>query len=286
MSVSAEQVQAILSLLADQDGDIVAIVRGKLFRLGEPVVREVLEAAPRGSAAQREAGRVLLSLKEPPLEAQFRDLQEGPTGDVDLETASFTLAKLEYPALDIQRYRSRLNRMAEDLAPSIAPDDHPLRIIQTLNHYLFELQGFRRQKNEPVLPAASYLNRVLERKTGLPISISALFIFLGRRLDLPILGIGMPFHFIAKYKSSDGMEFLFDPYNKGQLLTANECAEYLSRFDLEFEPSMLRQSSDRQILTRMMLNLCAAYRYKKDARKVDTLNRLVRILLKHSPLQE
>ncbi len=286
MNVSAKQIQAIVSLLDDRNADILDIVRGKLFTMGEPVVRKIQDAASGGSPAQREAGRILLCLKEPPLETQFQKLQENPTGDIDLETASFTLAKLEYPTLDIHRYRSQLNRMAGDLAPSIAPDDHPLRIIQTLNHYLFDTQGFRGQRNDPIVPAASYMNRVLDCKTGLPISISALFIFLGRRLDLPILGVGMPFHFIAKYKTTDGMEFLFDPFNRGQLLTANECREYLSRFDMEFEPSMLRQSSDRQILTRMMFNLCAAYRNQKGARKVDTLDRLLRILLKHSPLQE
>lgn len=286
MNPGRTQVRAILSLLADPDADIVDTVRSKLFTMGEPVVREVLDAAPGGSQAQREAGRILLCLKEPPLETQFRNLHESAGGDIDLETASFTLAKLEYPALDVQRYRSQLNKMAEELAPSIAPDDHPLRVIQTLNHYIYESQGFRGQRNVPFGPAASYMNRVLDRKTGLPISISALYIFLARRLDLPILGVGMPVHFIVKYKTTDGMEFLFDPYNKGQLLTANECAEYLSRFDVAFEPSMLRQSSDRQILTRMMFNLSAAYRNQKKAGKVDSLERLVRILLKSHPLQE
>ena len=286
MNLGRKQVRAILSLLADPDADIADIVRSKLFTMGEPAVREVLDAAPVGSPAQREAGRILLCLKEPPLESQFRNLQERAGGDVDLETASFTLARLEYPALDVQRYRNRLNKMAEDLAPAIAPDDHPLRIIQTLNQYVLDLQGFRGQKNVPVGPAASYMNRVLDRKTGLPISISALYIFLARRLDLPILGVGMPVHFIVKYKTTDGMEFLFDPYNKGQLLTANECAEYLSRFDVAFDPSMLCRSSDRQMLTRMMFNLCAAYRNQNDARKVDVLQRLVRILLKRHPLQE
>ena len=286
MNISAKQIQAIVSLLADRNAGIVDIVRGKLFTMGEPVVRKILDAAPGGSPAQREAGRILLCLKEPPLETQFRRLQENPAGDIDLETASFTLARLEFPTLDVQRYRSRLNKMAGDLAPSIAPDDHPLRIIQTLNHYLFVTHGFRGQGNDLIVPAASYMNQVLDCKKGLPISLSALFIFLGRRLDLPVFGVGMPFHFIAKYKTPDGMEFLFDPYNKGQLLTPNECAEYLSRFDVELEPSMLRQSSDRQILTRMMFNLSAAYRNRKNAQKVDTLDRLLKILLKHSPLQE
>ncbi|MDE2890258.1 MAG: transglutaminase-like domain-containing protein [Gemmatimonadota bacterium] len=283
MKPGRTQVRAILSLLADPDADIVDIVRSKLFTMGEPAVREVLAAAPVGSRAQREAGRILLCLKEPPLETQFRNLHEGAGGDIDLETASFTLARLEYPALDIQRYRSRLNKMAEELAPSIAPDDHPLRVIQTLNHFIHEIQGFRGKSNGP---AASYMNRVLDRKTGLPISISALYVFLARRLDLPVFGVGMPVHFIAKYRTADGMEFLFDPYNKGQLLTANECAEYLSRLDLAFEPSMLRQASDRQILTRMIFNLCAAYRSQDDASKVDALERLARILLKRHPLQE
>lgn len=286
MKPGRTQLQAILSLLDDPDADIVDIVRSKLFTMGEPAVREVMDAAPGGSRAQREAGRILLCLKEPPLETQFRNLHERAGGDIDLETASLTLARLEYPALDIQRYKSRLNKMAEELAPSIAPDDHPLRVIQTLNHYIHEMQGFRGQKNVPFGPAASYMNRVLDRKTGLPISISALYIFLARRLDLPVFGVGMPVHFIAKYRTADGMEFLFDPYNKGQLLTANECAEYLSRFDVAFEPSMLRQSSDRQILTRMIFNLCAAYRNQDDASKVDALERLARILLKRHPLQE
>ena len=286
MTIGATQVQAILSLLADRDAEIVDIVRNKLFTMGEPFVRMILDAAPKGSPAQREAGRILLCLRDPPLEAQIRNLQENPAGDIDLETASFTLARLAYPALDVQHYRSRLNKMADDLALSIAPDDHPLRVIQTLNQYIFESQGFRGLKNEPVGPDASYMNRVLDRKAGLPISISALYIFLGRRLDLPIFGVGMPIHFVAKYKSTDGMEYLFDPCNKGQLLTANECAEFLSRFDVAFEPSMLRQSSDRQILTRMMLNLGAAYRNQEDTRKVDSLQRLVRILLKRSPFQE
>ena len=286
MTIGATQVQAIHSLLADRDAEVVEIVRNKLFTMGEPVVRMILDAAPSGSPAQREAARILLRLKDPPLETQIRNLQEGPTGDIDLETASFTLARLGYPALDVQHYRSRLNKMADDLALSIAPDDHPLRVIQTLNQYIFESQGFRGQKNEPVCPDASYMNRVLDRKKGLPISISALYIFLGRRLDLPVFGVGMPVRFIAKYKSTDGMEYLFDPCNKGQLLTANECAEFLSRFNVAFEPTMLRQSSDRQILARMMLNLCAAYRNREDARKIDSLQRLVRILLKRSPLQE
>ncbi|MDE2998359.1 MAG: transglutaminase-like domain-containing protein [Gemmatimonadota bacterium] len=286
MNPGRTRVRAILSLLADPDDDIVDIVRRKLFSMGEPVVREVLDAAPGGSQAQREAGRILLCLREPPLETQFRNLHERAGGDVDLETASFTLAKLEYPALNIQRYRSRLNKMAGQLAPSIAPDDHPLRVIRTLNHYVHDLQGFRGQGNVPASPAASYMNRVLDRKTGLPISISALYLFLARRLELPVLGVGMPVHFILKYRTADAMEFLFDPYNRGQLLTANECAEYLSRFDVAFEPSMLRQSSDRQILTRMILNLRAAYRNQNDARKVDALERLARILLNRHPLQE
>ncbi len=286
MSPDRTRVRAILSLLADPDAEIVDVVRRKLFAMGEQAVREVLDAAPGGSRAQREAGLILLCHKEPPLESQFRNLHEGANGDIDLETASFTLARLEYPALDIQRYRSRLNKMAEELAPSIAPDDHPLRVIQTLNHYIFESQGFRGRRNESAGPDASYMNRVLDRKTGLPISISALYIFLARRLELPIFGVGMPVHFIVKYKSTDGMEFLFDPYNKGQLLTANECAEILSRFDVAFEPSMLRQATDREMLIRMMFNLCAAYRHQKDAGKVDALERLVRILLKRHPLQE
>lgn len=278
MSVDPAQVRAILSLLGDEDESIVDLVCKKLFQMGEGPVRSVLQAAEPGSKAQREAGSVLHRLREPSLEAQFQALSRTPEEDIDLEQGAFTLARLEYPHVETARYSARLDRMAAHLAPQIAPDDHPIKVIRTLNHYLFEEQGFRGQKNYGADPDASYLNRVLDRKIGLPIAISAVYILLARRLGLSVVGIGMPLHFIVKYRAAKGMEILLDPFNKGQVLTPNECAEILAGFNVKFEEGMLPESTDRQILVRMMFNLIGTYKYLGRSEKSEALKRLIRVL--------
>ena len=271
------QLKAILSLLADSDEEIVSKVRTKLFEMGEQTVREVLAASEPESIAQREAGRVLHLFREPDLEDQFKLLPTDHAGDIDLEEGAFTLAKLAYPDVEIPRYQARLDQMATDLAPQIAPNDHPIRVIRTFNHYLFEEQGFR-GRNHGVDPDISYLNRVLDSKKGLPIAISAIYILLARRLELPIVGIGMPLQFIVKYKSSDGPEILIDPYNKGQVLTRNECAEILADLEAEFNEGMLPELPDRQILVRMMVNLVGTYEYLGKTEKSLALKRYIRAL--------
>jgi regulator of sirC expression with transglutaminase-like and TPR domain len=269
--------QALLSLLSDPDEEIVRRVRTKLFEMGESTVREVIAAAKPDSPARREADRVLHLFREPALEDQFRNLSKDHTGDIDLEEGAFTLAKLAYPDVEVNRYQARLDQMANDLAPQIAPDDHPIRVIRTLNHYLFEDQKFRGH-NHGVDPDISYLNRVLDNKRGLPIAISAIYILLARRLDLPIVGIGMPLQFIVKYKPIDGPEFLIDPFNRGQVLTRNECADILADLEEEFHEDMLPELPDRQILVRMMVNLVGTYEYLGKTEKSQALKGFIRAL--------
>ena len=271
------KLKAILSLLADRDEDIVSKVRAKLFEMGELTVREVLAASDPESVAQREAGRVLHLFREPDLEVQFSQLSTDHTGDIDLEEGAFTLTKLAYPDVEIPRYQARLDQMATDLAPQIAPDDHPIRVIRTMNHYLFEEQGFR-GLNHGMDPDISYINRVLDSRRGLPIAISAIYILLARRLELPIVGIGMPLQFIVKYKTTDGLEILIDPFNRGQVLTRNECSEILADLEAEFDEGMLPELPDRQILVRMMVNLVGTYEYLGKTEKSQALKRFIRAL--------
>jgi regulator of sirC expression with transglutaminase-like and TPR domain len=276
MKLNASQIRAILSLLSESDKEIVAQIRKKLFEMGEGAVREVLQASGAGTRARREMERVLYRLGEPPLEEQFRNLPETPDGDIDLEAGAFTLAKLGYPDIEIGHYRARLDRMASDLAPNIASDDHPLRAIHTLNGYLFGEQGFHGHRT--LNPDNSYLNRVIERKQGLPIALSAIYILLARRLELPIVGIDMQAHFIVKYKASEEMEILIDPFNGGQVLTKNACAEILARFQVHSEEVPLPEATNRRILVRMMHNLVNSYTVLSDQKRAEALFKFVQIL--------
>ena len=275
MSFTELEIQAILALLSDSDPDIVAGMRQKLFEIGETAVRHILSLAPDGSRAQREAGRVLRRFRESPLEEQFRRLSVDETGDINLEEGAFILAKFAYPDLDVSAYKTRLGRMAFELAPQVAPDDHPLRVIHTLNTFMFKTQGFWGPRQFD--PDDTYLNRVMDRKRGSPITIAAVYILLARRLELPIFGIAMPKHFIAKYRGKNGETIYIDPYHHGQILTPAECSDMVG---MNLTDDLLPEITDRFILFRMMNNLVNTYLYQADEKRAERLKGLIQILQK------
>ena len=110
---------------------------------------------------------------------------------------------------------------------------------------------------------------------------AAVYILLARRLELPIVGIGMPLHFIVKYKKSKDQEILIDPFNRGQILTPNECRDIFHRESGKPFPEseeMLPESTDREILIRMMVNLISGYHASGDQRRAKDLLKFVQIL--------
>lgn len=282
MDLRPSQLKAIVSLLSSPDREIVAKVRKNLFGMGELTVREILrETKPRTQAA-REVEQVLDCLLKPSLEKKFQSLSLDAKGDIKLEESAFLLAKLGHPDLQISIYKSFLDQIAFELAPKISPTDHPVHIIRTLNYVLFQKNGFRGQKNyitDPD-PDNSYLNRVLDRKTGLPIALSVIYILLGRRLELPIVGINMPLHFIVKFSGTVSGDILIDPFNFGQILTINECRNQISaQINKKVSKTeIIKESTNRTIVQRMMINLFYTYRSLGDKKKMQTIENLIRII--------
>ena len=272
MKLQPEQISAIVSLLSDPDPDIAASLRQKLHGSGESIVREILQACEKGSRAHREVSRVLMRFREPSLEMRFRNLALTELGDIALEEGVFALARFGYPELDESAYKTRLGHMAFELAPRVAPDDHPIRIIRTLNHYLFDEQGFHAPRHYD--PDDTYLNCVLDRKRGWPITLSAVYLILAQRLELPIVGVGLPNRYIVKY-TDNGQDIFIDPYNRGQILTANECADLIGA---TLSDDLFRVATNRSTLFRMMLNLRNTYLSLNNQNKTKKLESLMSII--------
>jgi len=244
-------IQAILSLLADDDKALVRAVQEKLFARGREAVARV-RAAASNPQALRAAEVLLRRLEEPPLEAQFEGLSGALDGDVDLEEGAFVIARFGCPWVDVEGCAELLARMAADVAPRVSAGDHPIHAIRTLNAYLSEEQGFRR--GDVSDPDNSFMDRVLERRVGIPITLSAVYLFIGKRLRLPLCGVGMPGRFIVKYEEGD-REIFFDPFYGGRVITRNECREVVTRMGFSFEEGHLARTPSRHILIRMMHNL-------------------------------
>ncbi|MGO8787865.1 MAG: SirB1 family protein [Terriglobia bacterium] len=191
-----------------------------------------------------------------------------PAEEIRLDEAALLLARTEYPALDLSVQLARLDALAAraECDPGLSPHAN----IASLNRLLFEEENFSGNEAETDDPRNSYLNDVLDRKMGIPITLSLVYQEVARRCGLPVVGVGFPGHFLVKYLAASG-EIILDPYQRGAILSLQDCEEKLKAHfgdDAEFRPSFLAVSPTKQTLTRMLNNLKGLFFRRKDFAKV------------------
>lgn len=185
----------------------------------------------------------------------------GESDDFDLAEAALTLALAEYPELDIGACLARLDELADRLRPRLP--ESALERIAALSRFLFEEQGFAGNRSDYYDPRNSFLNEVLERRVGIPITLSVLYMEVGRRVGLPLAGVSFPGHFLVKCPISEGT-VVIDPFAGGASVSLAELRERL-RLALGEPPTAeriaaaLEASTKRDILVRMLRNLKAIY---------------------------
>jgi len=197
----------------------------------------------------------------PPCRLAFAHLVRQPETAIDLAEATLLIAKEEYPDLDLAAYLARLEDMGADVRRLAGPTQDPHRLIAELSEYLFQHLGFRGNADYYYDPKNSFLNEVLDRRIGIPITLSAVYLEVARRIGLRLHGVGMPGHFLVKYEGP-GEEVVIDPFGGGRIVSSVDCQRILDQvFDgkRRFEPTMLAIVGTRQILTRMLTNLKAIY---------------------------
>jgi regulator of sirC expression with transglutaminase-like and TPR domain len=223
----------------------------------------------------------------PPCRLAFAHLVRQPDASIDLAEGSLLIAKAEYPDLDIPSYLVRLDAMADDVRGLAGASPDPHRLIAGLNEHLFRRLGFRGNAEDYYDPKNSFLNEVLDRRLGIPITLSALYLEVGRRLGLCVRGVGMPGHFLVKYQGR-GEEIVVDPFAGGAIVSPGECQRILDRIydgKMRFEPRMLSAVGTRQILTRMLANLKAIYFNNEDYGKALSVVEHLLILHPQEPTE-
>ena len=216
-------------------------------------------------------------LPEPPPRRQLDVMLSRPDRDVDLAEAALLVAAEEYPGLDVRGYLVRLDEMGWALRQRLEEEPRPERAVMALNRYLFQEQGFRGNTESYYDPRNSYLNEVLDRRTGIPITLSTVYMEVARRGGLDVEGVGLPGHFVVRIRNP-GRALLVDPFHGGALLTDRDCQQRLDRIfggRVKMEPKMLEPCRRRDMLERMLRNLKAVYIRDQDVpralRVVDLL---------------
>jgi regulator of sirC expression with transglutaminase-like and TPR domain len=203
-------------------------------------------------------------------------------GKIDLAEAALLVACEEYPGLDVRGYLLRLDEMGLELRRRLDAEGRPERAVMALNRYLFHDERFRGNTEEYYDPRNSYLNQVLDRRTGIPITLSTVYIEVARRAGLEVEGVGLPGHFVVRIKSAM-RPLLVDPFYGGTLLTAKDCQARLDRIfggRVRVEQKMLRPCDPRDMLERMLRNLKAIYLRDQD---VERALRIVDLLVRMDP---
>ena len=192
---------------------------------------------------------------------QLSQLLGKPRSEVDLGRAALVSAQLEYPGLDPDPYLKKLAAFARSIRSRLSHHASPPSAISAINRCLFDEQGFHGNEADYYDPRNSFLNDVIDRRTGIPITLCVVYLEMARRLELPFFGVGLPGHFIVKYNNGDDV-FYIDTFHQGQLLEREGCRHLVSSVlgaASELTDSNFGAVDERYIILRMLHNLRGIY---------------------------
>lgn len=189
------------------------------------------------------------------------DFANLPDAESELARGALLIAQSEYPALDIAAYLHQLDTMADAICQKVQETTFPEHHIAELNRYLFEEQGFQGNNKDYYALNNNLLNVVLDRKTGMPITLAVVYIEVGRRAGLPLVGVNFPSHFIVKYKR-EHLDVFIDAFDNGKFMSEAALEAKLQEtfgHPVGLLPSMLTEATNKEILARILRNLMHAY---------------------------
>ncbi len=258
-TLPASQRDALIKLLADDDPAIYQTVREKILSFGDVacawVRPHLLSSDP---LLRRRAQEIVRHFDRQTADNRFLAFCLRHGEECDLEEGAWLLARTQCPDINVEAYQALLDSFAGELRQRIDPLARAAKVLAEMNAYVFGELGFAGNEENFYDPENSYLNRVLDRRTGNPINLCVVYLLLARRLRLPIVGIGLPGHFVCRFQSSAG-EIYIDAFNRGKLLTKADCVRYLVRGNYDLQDDYLAPVKPRRLLMRICGNLHQIY---------------------------
>jgi regulator of sirC expression with transglutaminase-like and TPR domain len=186
--------------------------------------------------------------------------------DIDLAHAALLIAQEEYPQLSPDPYLQRLDLYAEMVKDRLANETAAPVLLGEISRVMFEHEKFSGNAEAYYDPRNSFLNDVLDRKLGIPITLSIIYLEIGWRLDLPLEGVNFPGHFLIRY-DGEAVKLLVDPFQHGEIRFEDEAQELLDRVyggSVKLQDAYLRPAGKRDILVRLLANLKTIYLNARD----------------------
>lgn len=276
---SKKEIESLIYLLEDPDPEVQTGVQKRFKEIGEhavPLLDQYRSETVRSSEKESISEIIYQITFGNVLDDFSAILEQGITNRRQLEYALLTLCKFGNPTLRVQEYQKRLDRLSSHIGSEISYTPSISEKMQILLQYVFRELRFRGDSSDYHHPDNAYLDRVIDRRKGLPIMLSAIVMFLGRRLNLPFYGVNMPIHFMLMYKTHN-QDILIDPFDGGTIVTYNQCCYFLKKNGIEPRPEHLEKSDESDILVRCIRNLKHSYKKKGNEQRIAGLEKLLQI---------
>lgn len=192
---------------------------------------------------------------------QFYQEINQPDDQIDLAKAALYIAQEHQEDFNLDEYIHTLDAMASEILARLREPRYPLQVIKTINHYIYEDLGFQGNRTQYYDPKNSFLNQVMDRRRGIPITLSLVYLEIAKRIGFPMVGIGMPGHFIIKPEFDQGGIYV-DAFEGGEILFPQDCEARLSQVygqPVKLQPEFLNPIDNRRFLGRMLQNLKVIY---------------------------
>jgi regulator of sirC expression with transglutaminase-like and TPR domain len=267
------ELAALASLLETEQESSLGILLEQIRSFPDTRFERLLQLVPPTSRVLPQLDLVTAERAVPRMQAA---LLEWRSSGADLENGMLLLARTAYPRLNTDEIGAQLDDIALQLRGGLQVSG-ARNTLATLTHQMREVHGFHGSSEDYYDPDKTYINRVLEHRTGLPISLAAVYMLIGKRLGLDIDGVALPGHFIACLRAGSDTLY-FDPFRDGALLSLREVMSIVTGTGTAFRPEHLRPPTAPEILRRMLSNLEAAYGRRHESERSELVRQYLSVL--------
>jgi regulator of sirC expression with transglutaminase-like and TPR domain len=285
-----KEIQALIALLDDPDAEIFETVSKSLLEYGTNAIPE-LEKAWESTLNERIQKRIEVLIQRIQLKSTQHEIEAWlDKGATDLLEGTYHIAKYQYPDLKIESLNEEIDKIKKDVWLELNENLTALEKIKILNHIIFDIHKFARNRTNFYAPQNNYINVVLETKKGNPISLAIVYILVAQRLEIPVYGVNLPRNFILVYmdelKSAETRDeeldehilFYINPYNKGAVLGKTEIIHFIKQQKLKPQRSFYVPCTNVEIIQRLILNLIFSYEKLGYPEKIKNFQELLNVV--------
>ena len=277
-----KELNTLICLLEDPDKEIFDSVKSRLVELGVEVLPELESAweSNYDSLIQERTENIIN-------EIHFRDIVRSlkkwiQKKDKNLLEAWFIISKYQYPDIDEQFYRTKIYNLVSQINLEVEQTYSELEKISAFNRVFFTQNGFRGNTRNFQSPDNSFINTVIDKHMGNPLTLSMLYIIIAEKINLPICGVNMPKHFIIGFEdvneiNGDPIKFYINPFNKGAILNRQDLEVYLKREKLKEDSKYFTPCGNTTVIKRLLNNLFHSFTFQSKNEKAQEIITLIRL---------